>query len=491
MKKILALLLLLLLLIIFCVMTKKDSMHITSKPKNQTVIAPVLKQNQAEIDYTIIQKGETYVLSGNFKDTQQQKALQDLFSAKQSQLAIKGTSTNKTLQDKDSLKLTHAILPHFIANYTNGKIRYHDNLLTVSGDVKGYGVKDEMQRLLSNSTIPTQDNTNVLLVEPIEFKIDKMDKALQLSGTFTNKKQMHTITKHLHPSYRTVNLRQNSHRIDKGAIALTQKILPSFIKNYKTGHIQYTHDTLIVEGTVETTQALEEMTQLLSGSKLAVKNLTVIDPEILKREQAAKAAALALQKKAEEEAKRAKLEEARKLAEEEAKALALKEAEKKASEEEAKLAALKAEEEAKRAKLEEERKLAEQQAKRLKNDTETRARATIGKLLKIENIEFEVAKGTLTLKGESTVAKLANILKQYPSIKIEIAGHTDADGSAEFNQKLSQSRVDAVKNRLIKQGVSKQRLTAKGYGESKPLVPNTSDKNKQKNRRVEINIQGE
>ena len=86
---------------------------------------------------------------------------------------------------------------------------------------------------------------------------------------------------------------------------------------------------------------------------------------------------------------------------------------------------------------------------------------------------------------------MAHILKQYPNIKIEIAGHTDSDGSESFNQKLSQSRVETVKGRLISRGVNANRLTAKGYGETKPLVPNTTDENKQKNRRVEIIILGE
>jgi len=115
----------------------------------------------------------------------------------------------------------------------------------------------------------------------------------------------------------------------------------------------------------------------------------------------------------------------------------------------------------------------------------------IRKILNIEKIEFVVSKGSLTPKGKSTVDKLVNILKQYPDINIEIAGHTDSDGSVAFNQKLSQERVDTVKSRLIAKGISAKRLTAKGYGESKPLVPNTSKANKQKNRRVEINIQGE
>ena len=115
----------------------------------------------------------------------------------------------------------------------------------------------------------------------------------------------------------------------------------------------------------------------------------------------------------------------------------------------------------------------------------------ITKLLKIENIEFSVGKGTLTTKGTEVVSKLAVILEKYPNVKVEIAGHTDSDGSEVFNQKLSQERVNSVKTTLISKNINKERLTAKGYGESQPLVANTTKENKQMNRRVEFNILGQ
>ena len=119
------------------------------------------------------------------------------------------------------------------------------------------------------------------------------------------------------------------------------------------------------------------------------------------------------------------------------------------------------------------------------------ARKSISKLLMSGKIEFNTGTSSLSNKGKDTVSKLANILKKYPDLNIEIAGHTDSDGSKAFNTKLSQSRVDNVKKELISKGVSINTLTAKGYGESRPLVPNTTRANKQKNRRVELNIIGE
>jgi outer membrane protein OmpA-like peptidoglycan-associated protein len=483
MKKILPWLLLLLLLILFCVWSKKDSIHLSSNTQAHTTVTQAISNEKHYIDYAITQKGKEYILSGNFTNTQQQNSFGDTCTASASNLLINGTTTNATLLGDEAIILTNKILPHFIANYSNGKIDYKDQILTIYGNVKGYKAKHEMQRLLNNSFIATQDNTNVLLVDPIDFTIVKKDKALQLSGTFKDKKQIRALAHHLRPTYSTINLKQNIHRIDKGAISLTEQILPSFLKNYNDGKIHYTHETLIVEGTVDTQESLDEMTQLLANAKIPVENLTILNPEILKRAQeaealakakAAEAEALAKANAAEAEAlAKAKAEEATKRAAEDAKRKAEADAKSKvqAEKEKARLDAAKAATQA---------KLAEEAAK-----------AKITKLLQIENIEFEVAKGSLTQRGKATVDKLANILTQYPNIKAEIAGHTDSDGSAEFNQKLSQARVDTAKQRLISKGISAVRLTAKGYGESQPLVPNTSDVNKQRNRRVEINIQGE
>ena len=68
------------------------------------------------------------------------------------------------------------------------------------------------------------------------------------------------------------------------------------------------------------------------------------------------------------------------------------------------------------------------------------------------------------------------------------SGHTDSDASNEYNFSLSAKRAQAVRNHITKMGVSKSRLIIDFYGETKPIVPNDSDLNKQKNRRVEFGI---
>ncbi len=113
----------------------------------------------------------------------------------------------------------------------------------------------------------------------------------------------------------------------------------------------------------------------------------------------------------------------------------------------------------------------------------------IENLFKIENIEFDFDKSSLTSYGQNIIDKLVGILKQYPSVKVEILGYADSDGDTIYNQNLSKLRADKVKTELIAQHIKSDRLTAKGYGETRPLVPNTTLENKAKNRRVEINIQ--
>lgn len=85
--------------------------------------------------------------------------------------------------------------------------------------------------------------------------------------------------------------------------------------------------------------------------------------------------------------------------------------------------------------------------------------------------------------------RLAKLIKEHPEyVHIEIQGHTDERGPAEYNQKLSQDRADAVMEFLVKNGVKADRLTAKGFGQTKPLVAERTDAAYEMNRRVEIEI---
>lgn len=106
----------------------------------------------------------------------------------------------------------------------------------------------------------------------------------------------------------------------------------------------------------------------------------------------------------------------------------------------------------------------------------------------LENIFFDVSKYELKPESVTELGKLKTILSENTSMKIELGGHTDSDGDDGKNQILSENRAKAVVNWLIENGIEKNRLTYKGYGETEPIAPNDNSENKAKNRRTEVRI---
>jgi len=105
-----------------------------------------------------------------------------------------------------------------------------------------------------------------------------------------------------------------------------------------------------------------------------------------------------------------------------------------------------------------------------------------------KNISFESGNAVLTNSSHDALERLEDILKDSPNVMIEVSGHTDNVGSEENNLALSQSRAQSVVDYLINKGISSSRLTAKGYGESRPIATNKTPRGKSKNRRVEVKI---
>ncbi len=104
-------------------------------------------------------------------------------------------------------------------------------------------------------------------------------------------------------------------------------------------------------------------------------------------------------------------------------------------------------------------------------------------------INFEFNSTEIDPKYYPEIEKFAKFLKLNPNVKVEIQGHTDSVGSDKYNLILSQKRAEAVRNLLIKKyGINPNRLTAKGYGESKPVASNLTEEGRAKNRRVEAVI---
>jgi OOP family OmpA-OmpF porin len=89
-------------------------------------------------------------------------------------------------------------------------------------------------------------------------------------------------------------------------------------------------------------------------------------------------------------------------------------------------------------------------------------------------------------KAHPMLNETSDILKKNPEINFEIGGHTDNIGSAEYNMKLSEGRANAVMQYLVSKGVDAKRLTAKGFGLTKPAASNDTQEGRAKNRRVEL-----
>ncbi|MBF0098556.1 MAG: OmpA family protein [Magnetococcales bacterium] len=106
----------------------------------------------------------------------------------------------------------------------------------------------------------------------------------------------------------------------------------------------------------------------------------------------------------------------------------------------------------------------------------------------LKNLTFRFDSAKIQAKDAGTIKDTANVLKQNPGLKVEIQGHTDHIGKAAYNKKLSQRRATAVMHGLAKQGVSKKRMTAKGYGMEKPIASNATKEGRAENRRVELRI---
>ncbi len=106
----------------------------------------------------------------------------------------------------------------------------------------------------------------------------------------------------------------------------------------------------------------------------------------------------------------------------------------------------------------------------------------------IQGITFRHNSAELTVGSHATLDAAAKVLTEHQDLRIEIGGHTDNSGTPEYNRGLSQRRAEAVKAYLVKKGIADTRLTSKGYGPDKPLVPNTSKEAQAKNRRVEFTL---
>ena len=110
---------------------------------------------------------------------------------------------------------------------------------------------------------------------------------------------------------------------------------------------------------------------------------------------------------------------------------------------------------------------------------------TDGKII-TNGIRFDVNKATLRPESMGVINKICKLMLEHEEINFSVEGHTDSDGEESHNLSLSQDRALTVLNKLVEMGISQNRLTAKGFGESMPITGNNTPEGKANNRRVEF-----
>jgi OOP family OmpA-OmpF porin len=104
----------------------------------------------------------------------------------------------------------------------------------------------------------------------------------------------------------------------------------------------------------------------------------------------------------------------------------------------------------------------------------------------LKGVTFETASATLTAPSKAVLDEAAAALNEFPEVKVEVQGHTDNTGNADRNLELSAKRAEEVLAYLVGRGVAKERLAAKGYGDTQPVADNSTKAGRRENRRVEL-----
>ncbi|MCH9741258.1 MAG: OmpA family protein [Epsilonproteobacteria bacterium] len=321
--------------------------------------------------------------------------------------------------------------------------------------------------------------------EPIDFTISKEGDKLALSGNLSSQTSLDKLVTALGSSELSKEVKVNTELADANeVIKVTEELIQPFMSRYSEGSIRYHDGQLTVDGIVENRADKNLISGILASSTISSIDNTkvikavievpqpVIVPEVnnsvvpeVNTTVVTAVEAVETTKVVEAVESNITIPEAPKV---EAKIPEVPEVPKV----EVKIPVV---EEVTTAQSEESKQI----------------EAKIKEVINLENINFELDKSNLTTESLVTIGKIATILKENSSVKVEIGGHTDSSGNDTYNLNLSQSRVDSVKAELVNQGVEKERLTSIGYGETRPLVSNDTEENRRINRRVEFKIIGE
>ena len=106
----------------------------------------------------------------------------------------------------------------------------------------------------------------------------------------------------------------------------------------------------------------------------------------------------------------------------------------------------------------------------------------------LDDVLFDFDKSTIKPEAAKILDRLVAFMNENKDKKVNLSGHTDSIGTAAYNQKLSERRANSVKAYIVKKGVDASRISAQGFGETKPIADNKTREGRAKNRRVEIKV---
>lgn len=106
----------------------------------------------------------------------------------------------------------------------------------------------------------------------------------------------------------------------------------------------------------------------------------------------------------------------------------------------------------------------------------------------LEGLEFETDSAVINPETYTILDRAVLLIRDYPSVRMEIQGHTDTEGSDQHNQVLSQQRAESVMQYMIEHGIPADRLVARGYGETSPRASNQTPEGRAQNRRIELHV---
>jgi outer membrane protein OmpA-like peptidoglycan-associated protein len=245
---------------------------------------------------------------------------------------------------------------------------------------------------------------------------------------------------------------------------------------------------MIAKARTESARAQRAEAERAAADEARVRAEDAADRLVQEKAAAEQASARSAQEKSEADAMRAAAERAKAEAEQATQALAQQKAEADAARQASEAEAARARSDAEQAEHDK-TALRARLREQLNIILQTRESAR-GLIVDMSDVLFDSGKATLRSGAREKLAKVAGIVLAHPGLNLEVEGHTDAVGAADYNQDLSERRARAVRAFLTQQGISTESIVARGFGKDQPVATNGTAAGRQQNRRVELVVSG-